>query len=50
MLHKLEDELIFEQSRQQQINTPYYAKVFEAVALAQMGDEEDNMFRAKKSH
>ena len=47
--NKLEEELNYEYNRQQQINTPYYAKVFEAVTLAQMGNDASKMLQAKKS-
>ncbi len=47
--HKLEEELNYEYNRQQQINTPYYAKVFEAVTLAQMGNDASKMLHTKKS-
>jgi hypothetical protein len=46
----LVDELEFEQHQQLEINTPYYAKVFEAVLLVQMGNDASNIEYAKKSH
>lgn len=47
---KLEEELKYEYSRQQQLNTPYYAKLFEAVSLAHMGSDASKIHHAKKSH